>query len=78
MALLGCSRALGVSVSMVTSCVRLRRAIHTIVSITGISMSGPTTVETATMGMEAKDVKAMAMDSSKFLPVQWNPIVVAS
>lgn len=33
----------------------LRRAIHTMVSITGISMRGPTTVETATIGIDAKN-----------------------
>jgi hypothetical protein len=44
--------------------------IHTMVSITGISMSGPTTVETATIGIYAKTVSAMAVANSKFLPVQ--------
>jgi hypothetical protein len=30
-------------------------------SMTGISMSGPTTVDTATIGIEAKAAKAIAM-----------------
>lgn len=50
--------------------VRRRNANATKVSITGISISGPTTVDTATMGIEAKAVKAIAIASSKFLPVQ--------
>ena len=41
-------------------------------------MRGPTTVETATIGIDAKAVSAIAIASSKFLPVQWNPIVAES
>ena len=36
------------------------------VSIKGTSISGPITVDTATIGREAKAVKAMAMANSKF------------
>ena len=54
------------------------RARDTSVSMTGISISGPTTVDTATIGIEANAVRAMAMASSKFLPVLWNAIVAES
>lgn len=55
---------------IICSLLLLRRAIHTRASITGISIKGPTTVETATIGIDAKAVNAIAMASSKFLPVQ--------
>lgn len=45
-------------------------AIETSVNITGISMSGPITVETATIGIEANAVNSMSMASLKLLPVQ--------
>ena len=63
---------------IICSLLLLRRAIHTRASITGISIKGPTTVETATIGIDAKAVNAIAMASSKFLPVQWNPMVAES
>ena len=56
----------------------LLSASETRVNMTGISMSGPTTVETASIGIEAKAVKAIAIASSKFLPVQWNAMMEES